>query len=135
MVKVWTKLGFPERQIRMVGEFFKEQPQLGRSLLRKHASRADTHALLNPWPLEPILYLMAKAHRHESKKLILQRVREFLTELRQIQLSITTERSPNTWAPKGTSLSTSVRPYPDGTHKWQRAVQGRRAETRDDSRG
>ena len=88
-VKVWTRLGFPERQIRLVGEFFKEQPQLRRSLLRKHASRADTHALLNPWPLEPVLYLMAKAQLQESKNLVLERVREFLTELRQIQLSIT----------------------------------------------
>ena len=88
-VKAWTKLGFPERHIRMVGDFFKEQPQLGRSLLRKQVSRADTHALLNPWPLEPVLYLMAKAQLQESKKLALQRVREFLTELRHITLFIT----------------------------------------------
>ena len=89
IVKIWTRLGFPERPIRMVGHFFKEQSQLGRSLLRKQASRADTYALLNSWPLEPVLYLMAKAQLQESKHLVLQRVREFLTELRQIQLSIT----------------------------------------------
>ena len=87
-VKVWTKLKFPEGQIRMVRDFFKEQSQLARSLLRKSSSRADTFALLNPWPLEPVLYLMAKAQLQESKPLGLARIREFLTELRQIKLSI-----------------------------------------------
>ena len=88
-VKVWTRLGFPERHVRIVGDFFKAQSQLGRSLLRKQVSRADTYAMLSTWPLEPALYLMAKAQLQDSKKLALQRVREFLTELQQIKLSTT----------------------------------------------
>ena len=88
-LKTWRKLGFPERLSRMTSSFFKEQSHLIRSLFRAQVSRAEIHTLLNPWPLEQVLYLMAKTQLHASKKLALQRVREFLTDIRHIKLSIT----------------------------------------------
>jgi len=88
-VKAWKKLGFPGRQIQMVDNFFQEQPHILRLLFRKQLSPAETYVLLQSWTLEPILFLMAKTQRQDSKKHALQRVKEFLTILRHIKISIT----------------------------------------------
>ena len=87
-VKTWKKLGFPGRQIQMVDHFFQEQQHILRLLFRKQLLPSETYLLLQSWPLEPILFLMAKTQRQESKKHALQRIKEFLTTLRHIKISI-----------------------------------------------
>ena len=89
VLKVRRKLGFPERLSRITSNFFKEQSPLLRSLFRAKVSRAEIHTLLNPWTLEHVLFLMAKSQVQGSKKLGLQRIREFLADIRHIKLSIT----------------------------------------------
>jgi tRNA nucleotidyltransferase (CCA-adding enzyme) len=88
-VKTWKKLGFPGRHIRMVDIFLTEQQQLLRVLFRKQLSPSETHALLQTWALEPLLFLMAKIQRQDSKKHSLQRIKEFITTFRHINTSIT----------------------------------------------
>ena len=88
-VKTWKKLGFPVRHIRMIDNFFKEQQQLLRVLFRKQVSPSEIYSLLHPWTLEPLLFLMAKVQRRDSKKHSLQRIKEFITTFRQIKTTVT----------------------------------------------
>jgi tRNA nucleotidyltransferase (CCA-adding enzyme) len=88
-VKTWKKLGFPGRQIQMVEKFFKEQQHLLRVLFRKQLSPSESYALLQTLTLEPLLFLMAKIQRQDSKKHSLQRIKEFITTSRHIKSSIT----------------------------------------------
>jgi len=88
-VKTWKKLGFPGRQIQMVDKFFQEQQQLLRILFRKNLSPSESYALFQTWTLEPLLFLMAKIQRQDSKKHSLQRIKEFITTSRHIKSSIT----------------------------------------------
>ena len=88
-VKTWKKLGFPGRHIQMANKFFKEQQPILRALFRKHLPPSDTYTLLNPWALEPLLFLMAKIQRQDSKKHALLRLKEYITTSRLIKTFIT----------------------------------------------
>ena len=88
-VKTWKKLGFPGRHIRVVDKFFAEHHQLLRVLFRKQASPSETYARLHTWTLEPLLFLMAKIQRQDSKKHSLQRIKEFITTFRHTKISVT----------------------------------------------
>jgi tRNA nucleotidyltransferase (CCA-adding enzyme) len=85
----WTRLGFAEGSKRMAVAFFKEQNRLSRSLAQTHLLPDQVYSLLKPWPVEPLLFLMAKTHPPSPPALTMQRVRQYLSTFRFVKSSVT----------------------------------------------
>jgi tRNA nucleotidyltransferase (CCA-adding enzyme) len=85
----WTRLGFAEGSKRMAVAFFKEQNRLSRSLAQAHLLPDQVYSLLKPWPVEPLLFLMAKTHPPSPPALTMQRVRQYLSTFRFVKSSVT----------------------------------------------
>ena len=66
--KAWKRLGFPQGHIKTSGEFLDAQPTLIRNLNRKTLAPSETYALLSSWPIEVLLFLMAKVKLNRPLK-------------------------------------------------------------------
>lgn len=89
LVKTWKRLGFPQRTTMTVGEFLQSQSTLMRTLNKKNLSPSETYALLMPWPNELVLFLMAKAQSKPATHVAMERIREYLTTLRHVSITLT----------------------------------------------
>jgi tRNA nucleotidyltransferase (CCA-adding enzyme) len=101
LVKTWKRLGFPQRITTTVGELLQAQSTLMRSLNKKHLAPSETYALLTPWPVELVLFLMAKAQSKPTTHVAMERIREYLTTFQHVSVTLTGHDLEEMGLPKG----------------------------------
>ena len=101
LVKTWKRLGFPQRITTTVGELLQAQSTLMRSLNKKHLAPSETYALLTPWPVELVLFLMAKAQSKPTTHMAMERIREYLTTFQHVSVTLTGHDLEEMGLPKG----------------------------------
>ena len=66
-----------------------EQPTLIRTLNRKSLAPSDAYGVLVPWPIEHLLFLMAKVQLKSTTQRAMQRIREYLTTWQHCSIILT----------------------------------------------
>ncbi len=101
LTKTWKRLGFPQGHIKTAGGYLETQSTLIRTLNRKNLAPSEAFALLDPWPIEILLFLMAKTQLKSSTHTALARIREYLTTWQHTSIAITGHDLEDMGLPKG----------------------------------
>jgi tRNA nucleotidyltransferase (CCA-adding enzyme) len=101
LTKTWKRLGFPQGHIKTAGDYLPAQSTLIRTLNRKNLAPSVTYALLTPWPIELLLFLMAKAQLKPTTQRAMERVRQYLTTWQYTSIALTGHDLEDMGLPKG----------------------------------
>ena len=101
LTKTWKRLGFPQGQIKTAENYLPAQSTLIRTLNRKTLAPSVTYALLTPWPIELLLFLMAKAQLKPTTQRAMERVRQYLTTWQYTSIALTGHDLEDMGLPKG----------------------------------
>jgi tRNA nucleotidyltransferase (CCA-adding enzyme) len=105
LTKTWKRLGFPQGHIKTAGDYLSAQSTLIRTLNRKILAPSETYALLTPWPIELLLFLMAKAQLKPTTQRARERVRQYLTTWQYTSIALTGHDLEDMGLPKGPAYS------------------------------
>ncbi len=101
LTKTWKRLGFPQGQIKTVGNYVVAQSTLLRTLNRQNLAPSEAFALLSSWPNEILLFLMAKVQLKATTQRAMERVREYFTTWQHISIVTTGHDLEDMGLPKG----------------------------------
>jgi tRNA nucleotidyltransferase (CCA-adding enzyme) len=105
LTKTWKRLGFPQGHFKTAGDYLSTQSTLIRTLNRKILAPSETYALLTPWPIELLLFLMAKAQLKPTTQRARERVRQYLTTWQYTSVALTGHDLEDMGLPKGPAYS------------------------------
>jgi len=105
LTKTWKRLGFPQGHIKTAGDYLSAQSTLIRTLNRKILPPSVAYALLTPWPIELLLFLMAKAQLKPTTQRAMERVRQYITTWQYTSIALTGHDLEDMGLPKGPAYS------------------------------
>jgi tRNA nucleotidyltransferase (CCA-adding enzyme) len=105
LTKTWKRLGFPQGHIQTSGDYLSAQSTLIRTLNRKSLAPSEAFALLAHWPIELLLFLMAKTQLKPTTQRAMNRVRQYFTTWQHISIALTGHDLEDMGLPKGPAYS------------------------------